>query len=77
MNNSSPKTVDTLKHAQWIIPIRPAKTQLQQHSLAIKDGIIVDLLPTELAKQQYCSADTQELEQHLLMPGLVNAPARA
>ncbi|MCR8924255.1 TRZ/ATZ family hydrolase [Dasania sp. GY-MA-18] len=77
MNNSSPKTVDTLIHAQWIIPIRPAKTQLQQHSLAIKDGIIVDLLPTELAKQQYCSADTQELEQHLLMPGLVNAHGHA
>ncbi|WP_019530442.1 TRZ/ATZ family hydrolase [Dasania marina] len=77
MNSNSPQTVDSLIHAEWIIPIRPANTQLKHHSIAIKDGVIVDLLPTKLAKQQYCSANTHELAQQLLMPGLVNAHGHA
>lgn len=65
--------VDTLIHARWIIPVVPLDTVLNHCSIAIADGQIVAILPTEQAKRQYQSRDTRELTQHLVIPGLVNA----
>ncbi len=65
--------VDTLIHARWIIPVVPADTVLNDCSIAIADGQIVAILPTEQAKRRYSAGATQELNQHLVIPGLVNA----
>ena len=65
--------VDTLIHARWIIPVVPLDTVLNHCSIAIADGQIVAILPTEQAKRQYQSRDTQELTRHLVIPGLINA----
>ncbi len=69
--------VDTLIHARWIIPIEPESVTYQDHSLVINDGRIVDLLPTELAKQKYQASNTANLDQHALMPGLINSHTHA
>ena len=34
--------VDTLLHARWIIPVEPDNTVYEHHSLAIKDGRIIE-----------------------------------
>ena len=71
------KTVDTLISAGWIIPIRPAKTVLNKHSLAINDGVILDILPTEKAIARYIAKEHQQLPEHVLTPGLINAHGHA
>ncbi|MGK0441429.1 MAG: 5-methylthioadenosine/S-adenosylhomocysteine deaminase [Pseudohongiellaceae bacterium] len=71
--SSELQNVDTLIHAEWIIPIRPAQSQLKNHSIAIDGGKIIDLLPTEQAQSRYQSDNTHILTQHVLTPGLVNA----
>lgn len=67
------QTVDTLIHARWIIPVVPADTLLNDCSIAIRDGQIIAILPTEQAKRHYRANDSRDLSQHLVIPGLVNA----
>ena len=69
--------VDSLLHARWIVPVDQANTLLEHHSIAIDQGKIVDILPTETARSLYQSAHTLELNDQLLMPGLINAHGHA
>ena len=71
------KLVDTLIHARWVIPVEPESSTLEHHSLVIDAGRIVDLLPTEFAKQQYRSQHTANLDHHALLPGLINSHTHA
>ncbi|MDP4650143.1 MAG: TRZ/ATZ family hydrolase, partial [Haliea sp.] len=61
------ETVDTLIHAGWILPMAPATSVLENHSLAIRGEQIVGLLPrTETA--HITAAEIFELPGHVLMP---------
>ncbi len=68
---------DTLIHARWVIPVEPANVVHENHSLAIRAGRIVDLLPRALAEQRYTQARVIDLPRHALLPGLVNAHAHS
>ena len=63
--------VDTLIHPKQILT-NPGNV-LHDHSLAVKDGKIVGLLPTSEVKQRFQAEHEYTLPEHLLMPGLVNA----
>ncbi|MDD5463254.1 MAG: TRZ/ATZ family hydrolase [Methylococcales bacterium] len=69
--------VDTLIHARWIIPVEPESVTCEHHSLAIKAGRIIDLLPTDLAKEKYQGTIIENLENHALLPGLINCHTHA
>jgi len=69
--------VDSLLHARWIIPVEPAETVLEDHSLVIRDNLIHDLLPTTTALEQYSADAEYELGNHVLIPGLVNCHTHA
>jgi len=69
--------VDTLIHARWIIPVEPESVTYEHHTLVINDGRIIDLLPTELAKQKYQGTTTENLDNHALLPGLINSHTHA
>ncbi|MGZ4978724.1 MAG: TRZ/ATZ family hydrolase [Methylobacter sp.] len=69
--------VDTLIHARWIIPVEPESVTYEHHTLVIDGGRIIDLLPTEMAKQKYQGTTTENLENHALLPGLINSHTHA
>jgi 5-methylthioadenosine/S-adenosylhomocysteine deaminase len=71
------KSVDTLIHARWVIPVEPANLVLERHSVAIQGGRIVALLPTDEAKRQFQPAESLEFTSHALIPGFVNAHTHA
>ena len=68
--------VDALIHARWIIPVEPAAV-LEGHSLALRHGRIVAVLPSDEARARYRAAEQVELTNHALIPGLVNAHTHA
>ena len=68
---------DLIVHARWIAPVAPAASLLENHALVVRDGRIVDLLPSALAGEKWQSPTVQHLETHLLTPGLVNAHTHA
>jgi 5-methylthioadenosine/S-adenosylhomocysteine deaminase len=69
--------VDTLIHARWIIPVEPESVTYEHHTLVINEGKIIDLLPTPEAKRRYTGINTEQLDNHALLPGLINCHTHA
>jgi len=71
------ENIDLLIAARWIIPVEPTGTALENHALAIRDGNIVGLVPQATASNNYLATKTCTLDDHVLMPGLVNLHGHA
>ncbi len=69
--------IDALIEAKWIIPVEPAEVVLSQHAIAIDNGIIQAILPQSEAKYRYSPQETLSLNNHALIPGLVNLHTHA
>jgi len=74
---SNREEIDTLIEAKWIIPIEPAKIVLNQYAIAIDHGIIKNILPIAEASQRYQPQQTFTLNDHALIPGLINLHTHA
>lgn len=68
---------ELLIHAQWVLPVDPLDRQLIDHAVAIADGRILALLPSEEARSSIEAQRVIELPGHLLIPGLINAHTHA
>jgi 5-methylthioadenosine/S-adenosylhomocysteine deaminase len=69
--------VDTLIDAAWIVPVEPARTALANHSVALKQGVIVALLPSADAHIRFSADQHVQLPNHVLIPGLINLHCHA
>jgi 5-methylthioadenosine/S-adenosylhomocysteine deaminase len=69
--------IDTLISARWVIPVEPDDSVLEHHSVAIRDGRIVEVLPTADAQRAYRPTERITLDHHALIPGFVNAHTHA
>jgi 5-methylthioadenosine/S-adenosylhomocysteine deaminase len=61
---------------RWIVPMRRRDEVLENHTLVIRDGRILDVLPDAEAAERFAPRVLLERPEHLLMPGLVNARTR-
>jgi len=68
---------DALLCPRWIIPVEPAGAVLENHCVALHDGVIEAVLPRTDADMRYSSYEKVELGEHALIPGLVNAHTHA
>ncbi len=71
------ETIDTLIHARWVIPVEPAGTVLERHTIAVHDGRIATILPTAEAAERYRAETEVDCTDHALIPGLINAHTHA
>lgn len=71
------ESVDTLIAARWIIPVIPSGEVLENHSIAIRDGRIVALLATDEAQARFQATRQHRLDDHVLIPGLINLHTHA
>lgn len=69
--------IDTLINARWIIPVEPSNVIHENYSLAIKDGRIIDLLPSNRALEKYRADSIEQLDSHAIIPGFINAHTHA
>jgi len=67
------KSVDTILHARWILPVNEADPLLHEHCVVIDDGRITDILPSTNIAEHYIANIEKTYAQHMLMPGLINA----
>ncbi|HMA00118.1 MAG TPA: amidohydrolase family protein [Steroidobacteraceae bacterium] len=67
---------DLTVSCRWIWPMTSAGAVLENHTLVIRDGRILDLLPTSLAAGRYAATAHVDRPHHVVLPGLVNAHTR-
>ena len=71
------KQIDLLLTAAWIVTVNDNNDVLEEHSIAINNGVIVDILPTETALLQYQANTHQTFSEHAITPGLINSHTHA
>ena len=69
--------IDLLIDARWVIPVDPAASVLEHHSVAVHDGRILQVLPWTQAHAVYRARTVVSLPTHALIPGLVNVHTHA
>ncbi|MCH7880884.1 MAG: TRZ/ATZ family hydrolase [Proteobacteria bacterium] len=64
---------------KWIVTVNPSFEVLTDYALIIKDSVIDRLIPVDelQIQEDYPGAETIELPDHILMPGLVNSHTHA
>ncbi|MCG6938447.1 MAG: TRZ/ATZ family hydrolase [Gammaproteobacteria bacterium] len=69
--------IDTLLHARWVVPVDSKHRYLENHTIAIHEDRIVDILPSLLANDKYHASVNRHFEHHALIPGLINSHTHA
>jgi 5-methylthioadenosine/S-adenosylhomocysteine deaminase len=62
----------TLLLARSVLPVRPARTVLDDHAVRVVAGRITELLPRKTAIARFPEDEQVDLPRHVLMPGLIN-----
>lgn len=62
---------------RWIACMTARNALLEDHSLVVRDGRILDILPSSMAAMRYSATAVLQRNSHLLMPGMVNAQTDA
>ena len=71
--NRPPDVCDLLIEAGWVVPVQPHGIVLEDHAVAVRNGVIVAMLPIAEARQQFRAGETVQRPDAVLIPGLVNA----
>ncbi|HLT44490.1 MAG TPA: TRZ/ATZ family hydrolase, partial [Luteimonas sp.] len=66
-------TCDLLIEAGFVVPIEPHGVVLEDHAVAVRDGVIVAVLPIAQARSRFAPKETVSRPDAALIPGLVNA----
>lgn len=72
----TPEKIDLLIEARWIATVE-TDAILHNHAVAVRGGRILDILPAAEARQRYQATEQHRLEQHILIPGLINLHTHA
>ena len=71
--SNAPESCDLLIEARHVIPVEPHAVVLDHHAVAIRDGVIVAVLPIAEARERFEARQTVSRPDGVLLPGLVNA----
>ncbi|WP_339805540.1 TRZ/ATZ family hydrolase [uncultured Marinobacter sp.] len=64
-------------NARWILPVEPAGVVLDHHAVLIQGDRIAAVIPQAEADRQCRARETVDLNQHVVMPGLINLHGHA
>lgn len=68
---------DSIIEARWVVPVRPEHSVLEHHAVVVSAERITQVLPIEQARAAFPSARRTVLDEHVLIPGLINLHCHA
>lgn len=68
----SPNEIDLLINTAWLIPVVPENAVFSDCSVAVDNGRIIAVCPQAEASRRYKATEIIDLNEHILIPGLVN-----
>lgn len=68
---------EVMIEARWVASVDASNTLYEFYSVIINNQVIVDVLPTAQARLKYKANDLVVLDNHVLIPGLINAHTHA
>lgn len=79
MTNQSNGTInaDLIIEARWLAPVSAKEKLLEHYSVVVQADILIDLLPTVQARLKYTASTLVCLDEHVLIPGLINTHTHA
>jgi 5-methylthioadenosine/S-adenosylhomocysteine deaminase len=72
----TPENIDLLIEARWIATVDTNEV-LKNHAVAVNNGLIQAILPASEARSRYNPTTRKTLDQHILIPGLINLHTHA
>ncbi len=76
-NRQMKKQVDLILSARWVWPAVPSNTLLENHAVVVQAGQIIDICSISAAHESYQTTENVNLDEHVLIPGLVNLHTHA
>ncbi len=70
--NADLVNADLVIEARWLAAVNSKNTLLEDYSVIVQGGVLVNLLPTTQARHQYTATSLVCLDEHVLIPGLIN-----
>lgn len=67
------ESIDLIIHPKWIVTGEEKNQVLEDHALVVHNGLIKDILKSDLAKQQYQANSVLQFPTHAIIPGLINS----
>lgn len=71
------QAVDLVIEARWVAVLLDDCPLLENHAIVIHSGLIVDILPIASARQRFQADEVNRLDEHVLIPGLINLHTHA
>jgi 5-methylthioadenosine/S-adenosylhomocysteine deaminase len=68
-----PEPCDLLIEARYVVPVEPHAVVLDHHAVAVRDGLILAVLPIADAQAKFAPKETVSRPESVLIPGLINA----
>lgn len=65
-------TADTRINARWLIPVEPFGVVLEHQAVILQGSRILAIVPQSEADDHYRTRETLTLDQHVVLPGLIN-----
>jgi 5-methylthioadenosine/S-adenosylhomocysteine deaminase len=69
--------VDSIIQARWLVPMTDKGLVLENHSLIVQHNMIREILPNDEALNYFQSKNIYKLDQHIVIPGLINSHGHA
>ena len=73
MSDALREACDLLIEAAFVVPVEPHGVVLEDHAVAVRDGVILAVLPRIEARTRFAPRETVSRQDAALLPGFVNA----
>ena len=77
MTDTIKLNVDMIIEARWLVPVIPRNQVLEYVAVVVHQRNIIEVAPIDTVRALYSATKTIVLNEHLLIPGLINLHAHA